>query len=160
MSYIYMSHVTHMHESCHTYTWVMSYIYMSHVTHMHESCHAYTWVMSYIRNESRHHSIMSHTWIGHTQHISHVTLVKGAGLWMGSRPTFPYDDTHIHESWHTYTWDVSVTLMKWVTLTSYHVTHVQESCHTFEWCHTCAWVMSHICISPVTHIHESRHTYT
>jgi len=55
-----------MHESCHTYEWVMSHmneschIWMSHVTyewvisHMNESCHiwrshvTYEWVMSYI----------------------------------------------------------------------------------------------------------------
>jgi len=43
-SYICMSHVTHMNESCHTYEWVMSHIRMSHVTHMHESYHTYEWV--------------------------------------------------------------------------------------------------------------------
>jgi len=46
MSHIWMSHVTHMNESCHTYEWVMSHIRMSHVTHMNESCHAYEWVMT------------------------------------------------------------------------------------------------------------------
>ena len=47
--YIWMSHVTHMNESCHThewvmshtYEWVMSHMWMSHVTHMNESCHTY-----------------------------------------------------------------------------------------------------------------------
>ena len=62
MSHIWMSHVTHMNESCHTYEWVMSRRHaihlrhlvlrldtrwrMSHVTHMNESCHTYEWVMS------------------------------------------------------------------------------------------------------------------
>ena len=40
---IWMSHVTHMNGSCHTYEWVMSHIWMGHVTHMHESCHTYSW---------------------------------------------------------------------------------------------------------------------
>jgi len=34
-----------------------------------------------------------------------------------------------------------------------HVTHMNESCHTY------AWVTSHVCMSHVTHMHESRHTY-
>jgi len=35
-----MSHTCkHMNESCHAYEWVMAHIWMSHVTHMIESCH-------------------------------------------------------------------------------------------------------------------------
>ena len=40
-SHIWMSHVTHMNESWHTYEWVMSHIWMRHRTHMNESWH--TW---------------------------------------------------------------------------------------------------------------------
>ena len=69
MSHIWMSHVTHMNESCHTYEWVMWHIWMSHVTHMNESCHTYKWVTSHIwmsyvthMNESCHkyERVMSH----------------------------------------------------------------------------------------------------
>jgi len=35
MPHICMSPVIFMYESCHTYAWVMSYVCMSHVTHMH-----------------------------------------------------------------------------------------------------------------------------
>ena len=56
MAHIWMSHVTHMNESCHTYEWVMSRIWMSHVTHMNESCHTCKWVMS-------------HTWMSHVTHV-------------------------------------------------------------------------------------------
>jgi len=45
MSRIWMSHFTRMNESCHTYEWVISHVWMSHVTHMNESCHTYEWVM-------------------------------------------------------------------------------------------------------------------
>jgi len=44
LPHIWMSHVTHMNESCHTYEWVMSHIWMSHVrdvTHKHNT-HTYT----------------------------------------------------------------------------------------------------------------------
>ena len=37
MTHIWLSHVTHMNESCHTYAWATSHIYMIHVTHMNES---------------------------------------------------------------------------------------------------------------------------
>jgi len=59
-SHIWMSHVTHMNESCHTYEWVMSHTWMSHVTcvratsQLKESCNAwlplvsYEWVMSHM----------------------------------------------------------------------------------------------------------------
>jgi len=49
-----LSHVTHMNirvtyhiTSCHTYEWVVSFIWMSHVTHVNKSCHTYV-------NESCH----------------------------------------------------------------------------------------------------------
>jgi len=32
--HIWMSYVTHINESCHTYEWVMSHIWMSHVIHI------------------------------------------------------------------------------------------------------------------------------
>jgi len=44
----WMSHVTHMNESCHTYEWVISHVWMSHVTRMNESSHTYEWVMSHV----------------------------------------------------------------------------------------------------------------
>ena len=46
----WMSHVTHVQKSCHTYNWVISHIWVSHVihrkshvTHMIESCHIFEW---------------------------------------------------------------------------------------------------------------------
>jgi len=45
-TYIWMIHVTHMNESCHTRECVKSHIWMSHVTHVNESCHTYDGVSS------------------------------------------------------------------------------------------------------------------
>jgi len=60
VSHMWMSHFTHVNESCHTYErvmscvfrhvnescytckWVVSQMWMSHVTHMNVSCHAYS----------------------------------------------------------------------------------------------------------------------
>ena len=41
MSHIWMSHVTPMNESCHTYEWIMSHLWM-------RSCHTYAWVLAHI----------------------------------------------------------------------------------------------------------------
>ena len=74
MSQVWMSHATHIDESCHTHEWVMSHtwishvphISMSHAKHMNESCHTYEGVMSHIwahTNKSRHmtsEGVMSH----------------------------------------------------------------------------------------------------
>jgi len=37
---VWMRHVTHMNESCHTYECIMSHAWISDVTHMTASCHA------------------------------------------------------------------------------------------------------------------------
>ena len=74
MSHIWMSRVTRMHESCHTYEWVMSHMLMSHVTRINESCHTYGWVMLHIwmihvtrMDEScqTYGWVMSHVWTSH-----------------------------------------------------------------------------------------------
>jgi len=65
MSHIWISHVTHIHMSCHLYDWVTSHIYewvmsqicMIHVTRMNASCHTYEWVMS-------------HIWMSHRTHVN------------------------------------------------------------------------------------------
>jgi len=57
MSRTWMSHVTHINESYHTYEWVMSHIWTSPITHMNEWCHTHEWVMS-------------HTWTSHVTHMN------------------------------------------------------------------------------------------
>jgi len=92
-SRIWMSHVTHMDESCHANRFVMSRIWMSHVTHLtalvmghvtytEESQWTHVWVMSCIwisqvthlttpKNEScyTHRWVMSRIWGSHTTHM-------------------------------------------------------------------------------------------
>ena len=46
---VWMSHVTHIKESCDTYAWGTSYTWMSRVTHMNESWCTYEWVMGHIQ---------------------------------------------------------------------------------------------------------------
>jgi len=88
-----MSHITYIHEPCHTYkrvmschtrTCVVSHTYMSHATHIHESCHTHICLVTYMSHVpchiheacATHESVshthpcaMSHTYITHTTHI-------------------------------------------------------------------------------------------
>ena len=49
MSHIWMRHVTHLNEACHTCEWGMSHRWMRHVTHVNEACHTYEYVVKMSR---------------------------------------------------------------------------------------------------------------
>jgi len=68
MSHIWVSHVTHMSEPCHTYACVMSAGNdRGRSTHMNEKCHTCFWVMS-------------HTWMSHVTRQWQVKNATGS-LW-------------------------------------------------------------------------------
>jgi len=98
MSRIWMSHVTHMNESCHVghVTHMNGSWNVGHVRYMNESCHTYEWVISDI-------------WVNHVTHMNgscHVSHV-----------------THMNGSWHVVmsdNWTSHVTRMN----ESYHMEHV------------------------------------
>jgi len=77
---IWMSHVTHMNESCHTYEWVMSHISMCDMTHWYVTrcirCLSYShmWYAAY----------MGHTW----RYDAHLICM--------------YISIHIHTHTHKY----------------------------------------------------------
>jgi len=135
MSHIWMSHVTHMNESCHTQciehwmshvthmnmTWLIHMCDMTHiqkgdvnvmewqgdvVPHMNESCHTYEWVMSHT-----YEWVMSHIWMSHVTHMNESCL------------------THMNESCHTYEWVMATRRCCCHSIT----VCVCESCHTYEW---------------------------
>ena len=69
MAHIWMSHVTHMNESCLEYKWVISHTWLCHITRMNmkEVCHTHEWVLA-------------HTWMRHVTHMyeschTHVWVV-------------------------------------------------------------------------------------
>ena len=97
----YMSYVTRMNESCHTYEWVMSHIWMSHVIHMNESrrawnesCRTYEWVMSqvwmsHVTHINRAHwpmptatnaRVMSHVWMSHVARMNESCRTYQQGI--------------------------------------------------------------------------------
>jgi len=65
MSHLWMSHVTHISASCHTYECVMSHIWMSHVPRM---MHWYAW-----------HSFICHTYETHVTHMN--GFAWSSGMW-------------------------------------------------------------------------------
>jgi len=136
MSHISMTHVTHIHDSCHTYQWschtyqrVMSHILMTHVTHIiNESCRACEWSVSHMwmslvaRMNAQCHThrcvgCVTHIWMGCVRHICCIlalsyALPSTSRLWgLDVFGIIPHLSTslvaHINESCHTYGWVVS-----------------------------------------------------
>ena len=131
-SHMRKRHVTHMDESCHTWSrWVRvehvipavrdkNHIWMSHVTHMDGSCSTYEWVMS-------------HIWMSHVPHGPVGSVCK---------------NLHFIAA-------ITEMLLIWMS----HVTHMHETRHKYEWvmshieCDTDGRVVSHVWLSHVTRDH-------
>ena len=140
MSHIWMSRVTHMNESCHTYEWVTSHIWMSHVTLMNESCHTYEWVMSHIwmshvthMNESCH----TYEWLIHMCDMTH------SYVWHLSR-TAPHKKTHSYV-WLSFAKEPykrdDILQQRPIILRSL-VLDATEKMHSYVWLHMCASFMN------------------
>ena len=84
----WMSHVTHMNESCHTYEWVMSHTWMSHVTHMNETQHTSEWVMLHIwmrLSTLPNESCYTYEWDSahfRMSHVSHMNKARHEAEWV------------------------------------------------------------------------------
>jgi len=124
------SHVTHMNELGHTYTWVMSHVWMSHVTRMYESCLAY----------------VTHMWT-HMNGLGHTYKWVMPHVWM------PHMSMRYVYVWHTYMCDICETwLIQWMRrdrglmcdMTHSHVWHV--------------WHDSFICVTWVIHMFDMTHS--
>jgi len=92
-------HVTHTNDSCHTYEWVMSHIRMSHVTHTNESCHTYEWVMSL--------AWMRHVTWGHVPESCH-TAHEPSGWWSFDSRTTPQDLVYHQFGSNVHVWFVDL----------------------------------------------------
>jgi len=139
-----MRRVTCMNASCHIHWRIMSHTWMRHVTHMNES---FTHI-----NESCHtyERVMSHIWMSHVTHMN--------------------ASCHIHEWLMSYMWTMHVTRMN-VSCHTYecvmsHIgiseAHRGSSCRqipTIHLCDTNEWVMQRICMSQVSYMDVSCHTY-
>ena len=163
LCHTYMGYVTHswvmshIHGLCHTYGCVMSCAWMSHVSHIGESCHidesvtwhtlkshvvhTYGWFTSHtcvwhthVCDINRDTYVMSHTWMSQ----SHVTRMDV------SRHTYGCV-THMKEWCHTHGWVMWYVILRWVMWSSCQIHQLLPD----PW-H--AWVTSHTWMSHVTHV--------
>jgi len=100
-----MSHVTRVHESCHTcerachlYEWAMSHIWMPHVTQVNESCDTCEWVMSRMSKTALKVASVGHARISHVTRInqSFYTKLKLSLQW------WRYEYDFLNRSSHTW----------------------------------------------------------
>jgi len=166
-SYVWMSHVTHMNETCHIYErdmshiWtrhVVPHIWRSHVLHINETCQiwirpvTYHCVLSQMFPTSRSHvtcvsygRVMLHTWMSHVTH-SHMAVFYCTRI-----PLFVIRImarvSHMDESCCTSEW-VMAHIYIWMCFIT-HVSNIPESCR-----------MCHIWMSHATHMNASCHTFT
>jgi len=121
-----MSHVTHL--------WVMSNTSMGHITHIHESCHTHTWLLvptiykSHI-NESRRyviHNQSCHThpcFHTHVKHMHKYTVMSHKYTVM-SHTSMLTRSIHLPDANKPYRTSMS------------HVTHICVTSHINDSCHT------------------------
>jgi len=128
MSYICMSHVSHMNESCRAYEWVVSHIWMSHVVHMNESCRTWICHVAHVNESCR-----TYEWVMlHECAMSHISMTYVA--WM-SHAFYLQPKLHAAQRLQV---DIYTAML----------IGINKSCRTYE------WVMSHIWMSHVAHINE------
>jgi len=156
MSRTWMSHVPHMNESCLTREWIMSHTWMSHVTHtwtrravwtihvphMNEVCHTHVCVIMHCTHEHAglYEKVTSRTW------MSHVTQLQ------------------------TPEQNLCCRVLECVAMCCRVLPCVAVCCRVLPCAAVCCRVLqcvavycsvctSHIWMSHVTHMNESRHTY-
>ena len=186
MSHIWMSHITHMNKSCHTYEWVMSHMWMSHVTHMNQSCHTESchtygcvWVMSHMwlrlsaSSENAQANLcptyewdMSHIWrVGSHIWMSHVTIMNGSCHTYLARNLI-----NVHKCPHKKSgWKEMSRINESRHIIMGYVTHIVRGIRSIwshvtinesrlRWRHvTYRWVMSHM--NELRHTHRARNSF-
>ena len=115
VSQTWMSHVTYMYESYHTYVWVMSHMCAS--CHIFRSYVTYVWVMSHIGGSC--HIFRSSVRYIHTHTLIHTDT-------HAYTCTHTRTDTHAHTCTHTHT-STHTSERERVCI----VSHMNESCHIF-----------------------------
>ena len=148
MSRVWISYITRMKKSCHTYEWVKLHMWRSHITQINESYHTHDWVISH----TWYDWVILHVW------MSHITRTH---IWISHI-------THMNESYHTYEWVIAHIQKSHITYTRIwmsHITHIWMShiTHMDESCHTCEWLApqqsGNDITNYITHTHETYVTY-
>jgi len=155
MPNIWMSHVTLMNASCHTYGWVMSHIWMSHVTH--ESCHTYEWVMSHVTHMHMGHESSCHTYgwarirfLSQKDYESHRDMRQDC---FGCTTWIEYERVEVSFAKEPY--KRADILQKRPS----HVTRMYASCRTCDMTHVYVWHDSFIHVTWLIHMCDMTHSY-
>jgi len=143
MSHVWMSHVSHVNESCLICKWVMSNMWMSPVTYLIESCHIFNWVMS-------------HMWMSDVSYVNESCLICAWVMTHTSMCHASYVWEFVNELCMSHMCMSHVSLLNAITCHRHisHVSHVNTSCHKLYYIlrdvSICGWVMSHIWI--ISHV--------
>jgi len=148
---IWMRNLTHIHEPCHTYEWVMSHM---HVTHVNESC---------FTHKSVTHKSDTGWWrlIGSPklQIIFHKRAAKYKSLLRkmtykdkGSYESSPPCTCGVTDTYEWVVWHIQIRVMSHIWMRN--LTHTLQPCHTYEWVRSRMRV-SHVLRIEVLHIKAS-----
>jgi len=149
-------------ESCHTYEGVMSSKWMSHVTHVKESCRTYERSISHLYVRETHMCdiyrikmsasvTVTNIWMSHVTHINQSCHTYGlvmSLMWMSHV-------THVKESCHTYERSISISSCE----KHICVIYTAPKCRRVPQSRTYEWDMPHVWMNHVTHVKESCHIY-
>ena len=94
-SHIWMSRVTHMKESCHTYDWAVSYIWLRYVTHYYT---LFMWTHSCVYTCV--YTLIAHTWMSQVYALMCIHI-NGTHVNESSIHIHVYTHVYTHE-WHTW----------------------------------------------------------
>jgi len=136
MPHIWMSHITHINEACHTYECGMSHIWMRHISYKNEPCHT-----------------PRHTYAGVLSHMDVKGATYSSVKWecvLSHVVTNTRDWCHIWVPWvpHTHLWSERV---------SYHTssrTHESDVTYGYHGCHIL------ICEVQVSHVVQVRDSHS
>jgi len=131
MSRVWMSHVTRINASWHTYECVMAHIWMRHVAHMSASWHTYE-------------CVMSHIWM---RHVAHINDSRHIYEWVTSQVCLC---SVSFWAARTYIW--------WMSHIMHNVSH--HAYHLHKWCtsHICDVTYSYMWRVLFEYAHDVRHS--
>jgi len=151
--HIWMSHVTHVNESLRTGVrgWCVfdssRMLCMSHGTSMHESCHTYEWIMSHSCSWMICTQVMVHIWMSHATHVNESSHIGVRG-WFALDSSLIFwmsNGTNMHEPCHTYE-TVMAHSRSWMMCTRFVTFFLNV------WRHEHAWFMARMQMSHGTYL--------
>jgi len=140
------SHVTHMNEFRDRYDGVMSHIWMSPATGTMESCRTYEW-------------IMSHIWMSHVTHMN-----ESCHTYEWTQPKYKtqailMQATRLYYKYKQLNRDLYIPKYKMQAIPMQAISTWRYITSRIKMSHATYLIVSHIWMSHVTHMNESRHVY-